>query len=822
MSLAIDFDTDHGYKKPPAWHLWQLQKLGFNGHADVYMGVFWNNKRQRTGATYPYATVAFTGTPAAGNVVRSRLAAPPSVTPSATARRSSQSSSQMRATINGMFSGVWADDNFGIEHDAANPIQGTKLHVHRRLGQHAELRDVDAHGPPRRGRHGGRLGTARRRLAGHDGGRAEVDSGPCRPVRGGGHPGVVRVLDGGLQSSGRDARQVPVVHGRRGLAGRRTCSSTCPRTRCTSARASGTTCKQMYKECADQIAAAGLPVVLQFGETQWWYFDNRAADPHGGMPFYDQDTISAFAAAKGHQIWPFASNTDDPAGDPAHPKETADFLRDRIWAYCQDVIAYVRAYHPTAVFECLWPLDANQGKPAPSPTYRQLLMHVNLPDQWKTSSYGIKYFRCEGFDYDVWQKNATLMAQTISFANKTLGRPAAECMYLSGLYGPPDPPLAQAYGLWLQAKLYSMCFWAFDQFCLNSRPVPLEVVDRRRLRRRRSITSRRAARAVEVATRGRRGAARWRRAQSLQAEREEAQWLTIRARSTAPPACTRRSMRSPTKPLETTTTARGAGGRLRPSAWRPRPEASPRRTASSRLTTNWSCTRGKTGAQFTGCQRGAFGTAAASHSNGVAVKANMVAGFITALQSAVLAIENELGTAAARNYVRKDGAVTVTGLKTFQDGAEFGTGTKAGTGLVRLPNAGRGQVEEAGQLRRPRDGVEREQPPRDGRRDRLRGGPDVRRVLLSGRHHARQGHRPDRPGRRPGGRGRSRLARGHRRSLPARTRRPPSIRRGASRLARRWWLATFPPTPTPRPISWPGRCRSRSRTTARRSEPGAR
>jgi hypothetical protein len=66
----------------------------------------------------------------------------------------------------------------------------------------------------------------------------------------------------------------------------------------------------------------------------------------------------------------------------------------------------------------------------------------------------------------------------------------------------------------------------------------------------------------------------------------------------------------------------------------------------------------------------------------------MVAGFITALQSAVLAVENELGTAAARNYVRKDGAVTVTGLKTFQDGAEFGSGTKAGTGLVRLPNAG--------------------------------------------------------------------------------------------------------------------------------------
>ena len=185
---------------------------------------------------------------------------------------------------------------------------------------------------------------------------------------------------------------------------------------------------------------------------------------------------ATFAAAKGHQIWPFTSNTDDPAGDPAHPNETADFLRDRIWSYCQDVISYVRAYHPAAVFECLWPLDANQGKPAPRPTYRRLLMHVNLPNEWQNSSYGIKYFRCEGFDYDIWQKNADADGPDHSRSPaQTLGRPAAECMYLAGLYGPPDPPMAQAYGMWLQSPFYSMCFWAFDQFCLNSRPVPLEV-----------------------------------------------------------------------------------------------------------------------------------------------------------------------------------------------------------------------------------------------------------------------------------------------------------------------------------------------------------
>ncbi|MBI4892648.1 MAG: carbohydrate binding domain-containing protein [Acidobacteria bacterium] len=96
----------------------------------------------------------------------------------------------------------------------------------------------------------------------------------------------------------------------------------------------------------------------------------------------------------------------------------------------------------------------------------------------------------------------------------------------------------------------------------------------------------------------------------------------------------------------------------------------------------------KTATQFTGCIRGAFGTVAAVHQNGSTIRANMVSGFLTALQSAVLAIENELGTAVARNYVRAAGDQVVTGNKTFQDGAQFGAGAKSGTGLVRLPNAG--------------------------------------------------------------------------------------------------------------------------------------
>ncbi len=474
VSLAIDFDTDHGYKKPPAWHLWQLQKLGFNGHTDVYMGVFWNNKRRRVGATYPYATVEFSGTPSPGDVVSVSIGGTTIAHAIGYGETLQQIVSHIRASINGMFSGVWADDNCGTSttlriQSKAPSWTFTDLGGSDPNSVTLTLSDY--------------MGTA-----GTDGTWEMIDA--ISPVMTEGARRWIRDLAGQFQTAGIKASFAfsmecylpPAAMRAKYLSytgGVVTPGADVDLGVPSHQMHFGTRVRaylrQMYKECADQIAQAGAPVILQFGETQWWYFDNQAQDPNGGMPFYDADTISEFAATKGHQIWPFRANTDDPSGDPAHPYETADFVRDRIWAYCQDVISYVRSYHPTAEFECLWPLDANQGSPKPSPNFRALNFHVNLPNQWKNSSYGIKYFRCEGFDYDVWQKNSTLIRQVVSFATSTLGRPAEECMFLSGLYGPPDPPMAQAYGMWLPLKLYSFCFWAFDQFCLNSRPVPLQI-----------------------------------------------------------------------------------------------------------------------------------------------------------------------------------------------------------------------------------------------------------------------------------------------------------------------------------------------------------
>ena len=230
----------------------------------------------------------------------------------------------------------------------------------------------------------------------------------------------------------------------------------------------------------------------------------------------------------------------------------------------------------------------------------------------------------------------------------------------------------------------------------------------------------------------------------------------------------------------------------------------------------------RSGVQFTGCQRGAFGTAAASHANGVTVRANMVAGFITALQSAVVAIETELGTAAARNYVQKNGAVTITGVKTFQDGVAFGTGNIAGTGLVRLPNLGAvkwRKADNSGDLGMALNASNH--VAMDAVIDFAAGQTFGAFSYPDASTTAKGIVQIDR-GRRAGRRGRSGRARQHRRYSWHLYEGSQSIRRAASPLARRWWPATFRPTPTWPAISFPARCRSRSRTMGRRWATGAR
>ena len=131
ISPALDFDTDHSYKLPPARVMWIMDKLGYAGPMNEYLGVFWWNERKQTGAAFSTAAVTFGGTFADGDsiflTVNGTLLTKsvfPADTPDTIALH-------FAASINGAFVGVWAWA-VGRGPDSDRPI-------HRRGIQHHSL-----------------------------------------------------------------------------------------------------------------------------------------------------------------------------------------------------------------------------------------------------------------------------------------------------------------------------------------------------------------------------------------------------------------------------------------------------------------------------------------------------------------------------------------------------------------------------------------------------------------------------------------------------------------------------------------------------------
>ena len=141
--------------------------------------------------------------------------------------------------------------------------------------------------------------------------------------------------------------------------------------------------KQLYTELADLMAAASLTPSLQFGEFCWWYFNNSS-----GMAYYDDETKAAAQAALGRPLRVFATPVDDPNNDDAL------FLRNRLRDHVAALAAQVRATHPTAQFEVLFPFDTNS--PTPSGVHLiggQLNHFVNLPVEWeRKATSGLDWF----------------------------------------------------------------------------------------------------------------------------------------------------------------------------------------------------------------------------------------------------------------------------------------------------------------------------------------------------------------------------------------------------------------------------------------------
>lgn len=115
---------------------------------------------------------------------------------------------------------------------------------------------------------------------------------------------------------------------------------------------------QVYAAMAALMPAAALTPRLQFGEVLWWFQANAF-----GMAFYDAHTPTTAQTALGRPLVTFHTPNDDPS---VNSYADANFLRARLKSYLDGIRTGVLASYSSAVFELLWPMDANDPAPPDS------------------------------------------------------------------------------------------------------------------------------------------------------------------------------------------------------------------------------------------------------------------------------------------------------------------------------------------------------------------------------------------------------------------------------------------------------------------------
>src|SRR5262249_45229218 len=73
LTLATDWDTEHSLAIAPERTAWMIQKLGFMGRQNHYVGALWFYELARTGHAYATGSVTFAGTPAFSSTVEVTL-----------------------------------------------------------------------------------------------------------------------------------------------------------------------------------------------------------------------------------------------------------------------------------------------------------------------------------------------------------------------------------------------------------------------------------------------------------------------------------------------------------------------------------------------------------------------------------------------------------------------------------------------------------------------------------------------------------------------------------------------------------------------------
>jgi len=446
-TLATDWDTDHSLVLAPERVAWNLHMLGFKGRANHYAGAILFYELTNPENVYAEGTVTFEGTPEFGEIVEVTIGETVLSRVTLTANTNEIVAKAFEFIINNGSTGVWASSS------------GNVLTIHSRLlgleGDSIALAASRSIGSPQPDVSGEFLS------GGHDGPWLTDTSALPRLNRAARdwHRSYFAALEGyGIDATA--ALSMELSHGDRspaaGLAQRYPNGDAVvlntPAVQTNFSPTSLDFWKQAYLELADLQAEAGFTPYLQFGEVQWWFFPGTS-----GMTFYDDFTKAEFEAQYSRALHTFLSNEDSIEDYP----EEAEFLPGLIGNFTASIRSFVRASHPTARFEVLYPHDTND---------HALTRVVNFPESdWTNANFDS--LKTENFEHTgAANLNKALTSIRLPLSK---GFPRSKAAHLIGVSRESPQPWEWERRLARAESIESIVLWAFDQFSMVGYPLPL-------------------------------------------------------------------------------------------------------------------------------------------------------------------------------------------------------------------------------------------------------------------------------------------------------------------------------------------------------------
>jgi hypothetical protein len=466
ISPALDFDTDHTYKLSPARIHWMMDKLGYAGPMNEYLGVFWWNERKLTGATFPSAVITIGGTWAAGDAALLTLNGAtlrkdvfPADTPAIIAQH-------FAAYINDAFVAAWAV--------VGSSDAGATLTITARSTAAAYAIAVSTSATTAAGTF-----SVTQQPAAAVPGNWVIDDTVAPPLN-----RATRDWHADFYSLAATRTREVVTSCSMELVnppdGYAALFPDPQRTPVSTATGFGTLVSNhcaiggskmlayqtaVYRAIASLQSAAGLTPTLQYGEFLWWYF----AGPNGGMAYYDDETMAAAQTALGRPLNIFQTPNDDPS---VNNSADAVFLRNRLRDHVAALVADIRSAYPGVICEVLWPYDVNYPSPVGNPPVGgRLNRGINLPVEWQTQpTSGLDRMKAEALAFGTSLRDLDHAAEAIGLFPR-LGWPVNAVRYLVPVFGSAIPWYKEL-NLALAAGLNTNNLWAFDHVCLFNLQVP--------------------------------------------------------------------------------------------------------------------------------------------------------------------------------------------------------------------------------------------------------------------------------------------------------------------------------------------------------------